>query len=165
MIDTYKNDPGTVHADYPCYAGGPQPCGLSSFHLQGAALGGTLPVPFPPTYIPAQTGGTPQITYYGDGNSLDLNAGSSGNGILIVDGDLTIHGGFQWYGLILVKGIVDFTGGGSGQNIWGAILNGTSITQNDTLGGSATVAYDRCALDNTRTTSPPKMLSFREITY
>ena len=165
MIDTYKNDPNTVHADYPCYSGGPQPCGLSSFHLQGAALGGTLPVPFPPTYVSSQTGGTPQITYYGDGNSLDLNAGSSGNGILIVDGDLTIHGGFQWYGLILVKGIVDFTGGGSSENVWGAILNGTSVTQNDALGGSSTIAYDKCALDNTRTTSPPKMLSFREITY
>ena len=33
------------------------------------------------------------------------------------------------------------------------------------LGGSSTIAYDKCALDNTRTTSPPKMLSFREITY
>jgi hypothetical protein len=60
---------------------------------------------------------------------------------------------------------VDFTGGGSSQNIWGAILNGTSVTQNDTLGGSSTITYDRCALDNTLGTSPPKMLSFREITY
>jgi len=165
MIDTLKNDAQTVHADAACYNGGPQPCGLSSFHLQNAALGGTLPVPFPPTYPANQTGGVPQVTYYGDGNSLDLNAGSSGNGILIVDGDLTIHGGFNWYGLILVKGIVNFTGGGSSQNIWGAILNGTSVTQNDTLGGSSTITYDRCALDNTLGTSPPKMLSFREITY
>jgi hypothetical protein len=165
MIDTFKNDPSTVHADYPCYSGGPQPCGLSSFHLQNAALGGTLPVPFPPTYPANQTGGVPQVTYYGDGNSLDVNAGSQGNGILIVDGDLTIHGGFNWYGLILVKGIVNFTGGGSSQNIWGAILNGTSVTQNDVLGGSSTITYDRCALDNTQGTSPPKMLSFREITY
>lgn len=165
MIDTLKNDPQTVHADAACYSGGPQPCGLTSFHLQNAALGGTLPVPFPPTYPANQTGGVPQVTYYGDGNSLDLNAGSSGNGILIVDGDLTIHGGFNWYGLILVKGIVNFTGGGSSQNIWGAILNGTSVTQNDVLGGSSTVTYDRCALDNTLGTSPPKMLSFREVTY
>jgi hypothetical protein len=165
MIETLKNDPQTVHADWPCYTGGPQPCGLTDFRLQGANLGGTLPVPFPPTYPANQTGGTPQVTYYGDGNSLDVNAGSQGNGILIVDGDLTIHGGFNWYGLILVRGIVNFTGGGNDQNIWGAILNGTSVTQNDTLGGSSTVSYDRCALDNTQGTSPPKMLSFREITY
>jgi hypothetical protein len=173
LIDTYKNMPNAVNATSSCYTGGPSPCGVTPalvggtelIHLQGDPLGGTMPTPFPPTYTNGQTEGTPQITYYGDGNSLTLNSGSSGNGILIVDGDLSINGGFQWYGLILVRGIVSFTGGGSTQNVWGAVLNGTSITQNDVLGGSSTIAYDSCALANTQTPQPPKMISFREITY
>jgi len=161
LIDTYKT--GAVDGTAACIASGGNPCGPTSFHIQGGGLGGTLPSPYPPDYSAGQTLGTPQVTYFS--GDVQLNAGSSGNGILIVDGDLNINGGFQWYGLILVKGIVDFTGGGADQNIWGAVLNGTSVSKDDKLGGSSTIAYDSCALRNTQTTQPPKMLSFREITY
>jgi hypothetical protein len=166
LIQTYSAS--AVNVSSACYTGSPTPCGLSpnaqgTFQLQSGALGGTLPVPFPPDYSTTQDYGTPQLTYFP--SNVDLTATSSGNGVLIVDGNLTIHGGFNWYGLILVKGIVDFTGGGSTQNIWGAIINGTSISQNDTLGGSSTIAYDSCALNRNFITTPPKMISFRELSF
>jgi hypothetical protein len=161
LIDTYKTN--AVDGTAACLASGSTTCGPSTFHLTGGNIGGTMPSPFPPDYSAGQTEGVPQTTYFS--GDVQLNAGSSGNGILIVDGDLNINGGFQWYGLILVKGIVDFTGGGANQNIWGAVLNGTSVSKDDKLGGSSTIAYDSCALKNTQQTQPPKMLSFREITY
>jgi Tfp pilus assembly protein PilX len=123
----------------------------------------------PTNFGTLQTDGTPvgnvNQTTYVPGN-LDLQAHNSGSGILIVDGDLVVHGGIQFYGLIIVKGAVTFTGGGGGggSNIMGALLAGQSA-QADTLGGSAQFQFDQCALANAQNGQPPRMLSSREIEY
>jgi hypothetical protein len=96
--------------------------------------------------------------------------GASGSGILIVDGDLDINGGLQWYGLILVRGRVSFTGGAGGTNLYGAILagddvNATNQPQTDTFGGSINFQYDVCALNRLGGSNPPQLLATHEIMY
>jgi hypothetical protein len=142
-------------------------CGTHSSQTFG------VPPPFPPTYDstgaltwPSGTNPAPtsQVTYV-PGN-LQITAGSVGNGILIVDGDLDIHGGLQFYGLILVRGVVKFTGGGSdATNIFGAVLAGQESYVDNTLGGSASINFSSCALKQNQTPQPPRLISIREATY
>ncbi len=141
-------------------------CGTQS----SATLG--VPPPFPPTYNSDgslnTTGVSPapstQVTYVpGD---LQLSGGSVGSGILIVNGDLNIHGGLQFYGLILVKGVIKFTGGGSNStNIIGAVLAGQESYVDNTLGGSAVIDFNSCALKQGQTPQPPHLVSIRVASY
>src|SRR5205814_6404993 len=102
----------------------------------------------------------PQITYLPGDTRLN---GVTGSGILVVDGDLDVHGGLAWYGLILVKGTIDFTGGGSDHvNLYGAFLNGRDVnaTNNlDDLGGSVVLHFDSCALKQFNQKYPPRNLA------
>ncbi len=60
---------------------------------------------------------------------MKLTSDANGSGILIVDGDLEINGGLNWYGLILVRGKVSFTGGAEPTlNLFGAILAGEDVS-------------------------------------
>jgi hypothetical protein len=105
-----------------------------------------------------------QITYIP--GSLHVTGGSIGNGVLVVNGDLVIDGGFQFYGLILVKGIVKFQGGGSDPtNIYGGVIAGQNSVDNTVLGGSASIKYDLCALNNDKNPQPPSVLAMHEISY
>ncbi|MCZ6874147.1 MAG: hypothetical protein O7G88_11580 [bacterium] len=66
-----------------------------------------------------------------------------GYGILLVKGDLTLGGSFEWNGLVLVSGHLTLNGGGNNINIRGAIL-----TQGNTVvSGSIDVRYDSCSID------------------
>jgi hypothetical protein len=128
---------------------------------------GTYPDGLPTEPAP---GSYTTVTEYIPG-STKLTADASGSGILIVDGDLEINGGLNWYGLILVRGQVSFTGGG-GQNVnlYGSILagqdiNATDQSQTDTFGGSINFHYDVCALKNLNGGAPPKLLATHEIMY
>lgn len=170
LINRYKNGAGTINATGPPYnltcLGTPVSCGSVNTGTFGTV---------PNNFATLQTDGTPQwsnppppVTYqttYVPGN-LDLYAHNSGSGILVVDGDLVVHGGISFYGLIIVKGAVTFTGGGAGggSNIIGAVLAGQSA-QADTLGGSAQFQFDSCALSNAQQGQPPRTLSTREIEY
>jgi hypothetical protein len=72
----------------------------------------------------------------------------------------------QFYGLIIVRGVVKFSGGGSDKtNIFGSILAGKSSVDDTVLGGSAAIHYDQCALQGNNTPAPPRMISSREIEY
>lgn len=141
-------------------------CGTQSSQTFG------VPPNFPLTYNSDGTlntsGQTPapysQVTYV-PGN-LQLTSSSQGNGILIVDGDLDIHGGLNFYGLILVRGVIKFTGGGSDHtNIVGAVLAGQESYVDNTLGGSAVIDFNSCALKQNKIPQPPRLLSIREATY
>ncbi|MDI6797490.1 MAG: pilus assembly PilX N-terminal domain-containing protein, partial [Desulfatibacillaceae bacterium] len=59
-------------------------------------------------------------------NGLTLN-NVTGYGILIVDGDLILGGGFRWYGLVIATGTMVFNGGGLGINISGATLANQTV--------------------------------------
>jgi Tfp pilus assembly protein PilX len=128
---------------------------------------GTYPTGLPTEPAP---GSYTSVTEYVPG-SVKLTADASGSGILIVDGDLEINGGLNWYGLILVRGKVSFTGGaGASTNLFGAILAGDDVSatnqvQSDGFGGSINFQYDVCALKNLSGANPPQLLATHEIMY
>jgi hypothetical protein len=164
LINRFKGQSSTVNASGAPYnltcSGTPVSCGNVNTGTFGTV---------PSNFSTLQTDGAPvgnidQTTYVG--GNLDLYAHNTGAGILVVDGDLTIHGGLQFYGLIIVRGAVTFTGGGSGggSNVIGAVLAGQSA-QADTLGGSAQFQFDSCALANAQVGQPPHVLATREIEY
>ena len=137
----------------------------------------TKPVPFPPGMLlnpPVDPVNPPTITEYIPG-SVKLTAAAQGAGILIVDGDLEINGGLNWYGLLLVRGKVSFTGGaGASTNLFGAILageditaisNGTTSIDGDKFGGSTNFRYDTCALKNNGGNRPPRLLATHELMF
>jgi Tfp pilus assembly protein PilX len=123
-----------------------------------------------PSGLPTEPTTVNMVTEYIPG-SVKLTSAASGSGILIVDGDLEINGGLNWYGLVLVRGQVSFTGGaGQSTNLYGAILAGkdvdaTNQVQQDTFGGSINFHYDVCALKKTGGSNPPKLLATHEIMY
>jgi Tfp pilus assembly protein PilX len=79
---------------------------------------------------------------------IKLSGGVSGCGILVVEGDLIAHGGFSWYGPVLVTGSLTFTGGGD-TNITGAVVTGED-TDGDIIGGNTNIVYCSTAVDAVR---------------
>jgi Tfp pilus assembly protein PilX len=137
-------------------------CGTQTSQTFGTYPSGLPTEPAPGSYT--------TVTEYVPG-SVKLTADASGSGILIVDGDLEINGGLNWYGLILVRGKVSFTGGaGASTNLFGAILAGDDVSatnqvQDDNFGGSINFHYDVCALKNLNGSTPPQLLATHEIMY
>jgi len=137
-------------------------CGTQTSQQFGTYPTGLPIEPLPGTYTP--------VTEYIPG-SVHLTSAATGTGILIVDGDLDINGGLNWYGLILVRGKVSFTGGaGASTNLYGAILAGDDVNasnqaQSDNFGGSINFSYDVCALKRLGGTTPPQLLATHEIMY
>ena len=85
------------------------------------------------------------VTIYSD-TSDPLNIGGlkltgvTGYGMLLVEGDLVLGGGFSWNGIILVTGTLTFNGGGLGINVTGAIL----AQQTADISGNIFIQYDSC---------------------
>jgi Tfp pilus assembly protein PilX len=123
---------------------------------------------------PQGGGGTPplptscsvhNVVYYNTGGTgISLTGQTSGCGILLVDGDLDLHGGFNWYGPILVAGSVTMTGNGGaneGKQITGAILAGGSASA-DLVGGGVSIVYCSSAISTQTQSFPLQILSWYE---
>jgi Tfp pilus assembly protein PilX len=100
------------------------------------------------------------VRYTTNNTYIRLTGGSSGCGILLVEGDLDVHGSFSWYGPVIVTGSVTLTGGGN-KNITGALLAGGSADA-DLVGGNANIVYCSPAVKNQTENLPLKSLSWRE---
>ncbi len=78
---------------------------------------------------------------------FQINANSTGQGILLVEGNLHLNGDFNWAGPIYVKG--RFTNNG-GTGIYGSVTSeGTEITTNQdeqSISGNALITYSSCGL-------------------
>ena len=82
----------------------------------------------------------------------------------MVDGDLDVNGGFSWYGVVLVRGTVKYTGGG-GKNVTGGVVSGDSmmnLTDPSVTGGGTNIVYCSSAVNNLTQNSPLRRLSWRE---
>jgi hypothetical protein len=75
--------------------------------------------------------------------SLTL-AGGEGQGVLIVNGDLTVQSQVRFYGLVLVRGHVRITS--SEADLRGAVIS-RSAGLTATPGADAPIRYSQCALD------------------
>jgi hypothetical protein len=94
------------------------------------------------------TTAAPQITYLSASTTIKGNGNASGAGILIVEGDLTIQGSFDFKGLVLVRGKTQVTSSYDTEITGNATVYG-SIWTNDVnlnVGGSAIVYYSTQAL-------------------
>lgn len=96
-------------------------------------------------------------------NGLSLN-NVTGWGILLVDGDLELGGGFNWNGIILATGAVRLNGGGgpNAVNIAGQLLSGTSTVTDISLNGSNNITYNSCDVKNATAQAPLKVLSWKQ---
>lgn len=75
--------------------------------------------------------------------SANIN-GVQGQGVLIVNGDLNVQGGFQFYGPVLVKGTVNTEGTGGHFN--GGVIAANVNLQQDVILGNAVINFSSCAL-------------------
>ncbi len=91
---------------------------------------------------------------------LELKDGT-GYGILMVEGDLELKGGFSWNGIVLVTGLLSFNGGGGKINIKGAVLSGSNQTVD--ISGGLDIRFDSCQVTNSLQSRPLRTLSWKQI--
>jgi hypothetical protein len=87
------------------------------------------------------------VVYASDPAGVSVNSGQSGRGVLVVRGNLTMNGNFQWDGVLMVGGSITSNGN---QTLEGAIFTGL----NESLGehvnelsignGTKTFQYHSC---------------------
>jgi len=105
---------------------------------------------------------TQNVVYFNTNSTyVKLTGGTSGCGLLLVEGDLHVHGGFQWYGVILVTGSIVFAGGGE-KNVTGAILSGGSVSA-DVIGGNAAIVFCSEAVNDQTKNLPLITLRWMEL--
>jgi hypothetical protein len=123
----------------------------------GIVNGGALPADYNLTSIAGWPGSFtdwPTIIV-NNAAELELNPGNSGRGLLVVRGNVTMNGSFDWDGLILIGGTLTSDGN---QTIQGAVMTGLnvklgeSVAVSDMGNGNKTVQYNSCnvatALEN-----------------
>ena len=74
--------------------------------------------------------------------------GTRGQGILLVDGDLRVQGGFTFNGVVIVTGTLQTTGTGAHFN-GGVVVMNENNESND-IRGNATINYSACAIEKAR---------------
>jgi len=76
--------------------------------------------------------------------------GQEGQGILLVDGSISVQGGFQFFGVVIVRGSIKTAGGGgTPAHFWGTVMAQDTVSLADTtnnISGSANLLYSKCAI-------------------
>jgi hypothetical protein len=127
--------------------------------VPGPGDGWGVPAPGATTLSPTTCSARSIVHYNTAGTDIQIS-NATGCGILLVEGDLVMHGNFSWYGAIVVTGSVTFTGGGN-KNVTGAILSGGSVDA-DLVGGNAVVVYCSSAVQNATESQPMQVLSWKD---
>ncbi|MDT8367894.1 MAG: hypothetical protein RQ745_01715 [Longimicrobiales bacterium] len=71
--------------------------------------------------------------------------GGFGQGILLVEGDLRVTGGFEFYGPVYVKGTL--TTAGAGGHFWGGVVAANVDINSNTVLGDAEIQFSSCAVE------------------
>ncbi len=100
---------------------------------------------------PASTCGGYFPILYSPGN-LSISGGA-GQGILLVDGSLSVQGGFEFFGIVIVKKSLKTTGTGGHFN--GAVMAANVDLDQNTVLGNALVQYSACAKSRVLTNAAP----------
>ncbi len=75
----------------------------------------------------------------------DLNvSGGRGQGLLLVQGDLTVQGGFEFYGPVIVQGTVRSTG--TGGHFFGGLMASNANLGVTLFSGNSVVDFSACAI-------------------
>lgn len=94
--------------------------------------------------VPTSTCGSYFPLIYHGGPNLNLQANSYGQGILLVNGDMRLAGGFRFYGIIIVQGT--FTAGAGTNRVLGSVMASNAADINQTFTGTGEIYYSRCAV-------------------
>jgi hypothetical protein len=86
----------------------------------------------------------PIIYFSGLNRTVHLNTGR-GQGILLVDGDLLVDGGFEWFGPVIVRGHI--TTQGTGGHFNGGVMAADVDLEQNTVLGDALIQYSTCAIN------------------
>jgi len=117
------------------------------------------------TTVPITYTGPMNIVYFnmnGD-KTIKLAGGSRGAGILLVEGNLEINGGFTWYGIILATGAVAYTGSGP-KNVTGGVMAGENAPTGIEIDENAGILYCSAVSKRLKDVIPPlKITRWREI--
>jgi hypothetical protein len=135
-----------------------------SYVVNGQTLTGMnwgSPTPGATQQSPSSCSATNVVYINTNSTYVRLSGGSSGCGILLVEGDLNLQGGFQWHGVILATGSITFTGGGE-KNVTGAVLAGGTAAV-DLVGGNANIIYCSTAIRQPTDNMPLITLRWAEI--
>ncbi len=78
--------------------------------------------------------------------SLTIN-NTQGQGILLVDGNLTINGSWDFYGIVIIQGDLKTAGGGTADaHIWGGVMAKNADLSTQNLAGHATLNFSSCSI-------------------
>jgi hypothetical protein len=76
---------------------------------------------------------------------LKLASNAYGQGILLVNGSITLVGGFEFNGIVVARN--DFNSAGNGNKITGTVFAANStVSDNTGMNGNSTVQYSSCAV-------------------
>lgn len=81
---------------------------------------------------------------YVDGN-LTVTGGGRGQGILVVNGDISFSGGLDFYGIVMAKGVYVATG--NGNNVTGAVYAANAEINDGKAAGRSDTVYSKCIVD------------------
>lgn len=84
------------------------------------------------------------IVYVSDSTGSTHITGGMGQGVLLVEGDLLVDGGFQWYGPVIIKG--HLTTQGTGGHFNGAVMAADVDLELNSVLGNALITYSSCAV-------------------
>lgn len=101
---------------------------------------------------------------YSDKPLTISGANSTGDGILLVSGNLSITGGFSYRGLIVVEGTATLASNSTGSiQIQGSVISSGNLSANSTQSpwNALTVSYDSCAVIDSFQSLPKTVLAFR----
>jgi hypothetical protein len=72
---------------------------------------------------------------------------TQGQGILLVDGDLTVNGSWNFYGIVIIQGDLKTAGGGtSDAHFWGGVMAKNADLSTQNLNGHATLNFSSCSI-------------------
>jgi hypothetical protein len=83
------------------------------------------------------------LMYHG-GSNVDIQSNGFGQGILLVEGDLRVRGGFTFYGIVITQGT--FTTGNGTNRIVGAVMASNAADLNQTFTGTGIIEYSPCTI-------------------
>lgn len=89
-------------------------------------------------------GGYFPLMYHGYTGNVRINSNGYGQGILLVEGNLELTGGFTFFGIIIVQGSFE-TGTGTNRVV-GAVMASNSADLNQTVLGTALIEYSPCTI-------------------
>ena len=101
---------------------------------------------------PGSTCGSHFPIIYAPGD-LILNGGA-GQGILLVEGDLSVQGQFEFYGILIVRGSMKTQGGSAGAiHFRGAVMAANVDLEDNQVAGNAQIQYSSCVIQRVETSA------------